>query len=831
MRRLIRFFINAPSYLRRLLFPVRHASDDLVEERWEMRCKRPKSRRFFSERGDGYTARVDEDGVELTTDRTHIFAWVDDPMYRYRNFVLTAEIELENESSFKHPTDPDHTQGAGISAAGMLFRKLDDRSFYDLLFSTAGFFRFDVVFNGNQIPLIGWTRCPGVLPNRRFLLRIVARDTRFAIFIDEDWVGEMVDDRLSAGGIAFALQNYGDRQAAGARLHTLTIDSRPVEVEAAWYRWSAVIPVDPDRRVSLARTLLEMGQFSAAGSQLRKAQSARNLSPDEQLLLATCRLESGFPERALESIDAALEADPEYVPGIVEKANVLYLENRFLDLKTHLEAHLGRFDDLPGMWNLLGNCHYALGQWADAETAYLKAIEIQNDAPLFHANLGRTLERRGDTDGAISAYATASRLLFREESYEELERILARLAELAPEHPEIASLEGKIAFHDGDLETARKRFEELVSHGTGDSSVHYLLGVIEASCKDRISANRRFERALELEEEVPIYRFRYAENRYLSGMPCEEAVEHALELGPDDPWCHNLAGLVDLDADRIESATRHFRRAHSLLEESGEITANLAEALAQSGLTEEAETLLRARADEPECANALGKLLARTERLEEAEIEFRRAIALGHDTDFRENLAAVCLETDRILEAEETLATLLETDPTASRYNLMAHVARAKGETRRAESAYLEAASSDPANPAYPANLVDLYLSTRNYDSASEILDTRLAEVRTDRVDDLRRRLHEATHQSLSCAGCGRSWSVPKDLPPQPRMRLVGELPDESPAGICGSCGRIYCIACAREHLREGRFYCEVCNEPLKLSDDRVKYLAGAYVE
>ena len=75
------------------------------------------------------------------------------------------------------------------------------------------------------------------------------------------------------------------------------------------------------------------------------------------------------------------------------------------------------------------------------------------------------------------------------------------------------------------------------------------------------------------------------------------------------------------------------------------------------------------------------------------------------------------------------------------------------------------------------------------------------------------------------CSNCGEEWVVPKKLPEQPALQLVGEPPDNMPAGKCVECGKIYCIGCVKDTLSEGRLVCLDCGARLKLSEDWMRYL------
>jgi len=90
-------------------------------------------------------------------------------------------------------------------------------------------------------------------------------------------------------------------------------------------------------------------------------------------------------------------------------------------------------------------------------------------------------------------------------------------------------------------------------------------------------------------------------------------------------------------------------------------------------------------------------------------------------------------------------------------------------------------------------------------------------------------RIRDITEEHFECAECGRKWWVPRDIPEQSQVRLYGEPPGEMPAGICPSCGRVYCVACASGHMENQRFLCASCGGPLKLSKNGLKYLALQY--
>jgi len=193
---------------------------------------------------------------------------------------------------------------------------------------------------------------------------------------------------------------------------------------------------------------------------------------------------------------------------------------------------------------------------------------------------------------------------------------------------------------------------------------------------------------------------------------------------------------------------------------------------------------------------------------------------------YKENCAAACIESDMIHRAEELLAQIEPEHPTASVYNLLGQVAALKGERVRAEISYTMGLERDPGNPDITVNLALLHRERGQHEAARDLLLSLLAERPNHlRAAVLLQRLRDERERRLSCATCGREWWVPKELSPQPALRIRGEPPSDAPAGRCPSCRNLYCVGCASAHVREMRFHCPDCDEALKLSEDSLKWL------
>jgi tetratricopeptide (TPR) repeat protein len=787
-----------------------------------------ESRPFPVSSGGHYTARYERGTYALTLRRDSYFAWEAlPPTWQCGDFVLETEMEL----------DP----GNGHSAIGVLFRRVDDENFYSFMISTRGNFRLDLLFNKHPLRLVEWTALPDAGERRagfqRPSLRIVGHGSRFSFHVDDEWVAEVDDETLPRGDIAFAAQNFAGAGAGIFRLRRIALETGPVAVEREHLRSVYYVPVNPAARLRLAETLATMGRFDPAAVQLRKGLKDREGTSRERFLLAQCYARLSLPAEALGEIEKILAKEPAYPGARLERARLLYVANRLLEARDAIAAGLadGGIEPAPAAYNLLGNAEYALGNWDRAADAYRCAIDIE-PLPLFLGNAARALERAGRAAEALPLYLRAARALFADEAFDELSLLLPRLRALAPEDPDVRGLEAKMLYREGKTEEAFTSLRALAAEGNTDSAVHYILGLILSSLHRSEEALACFRRAAELAPDFPLYHFRVAETLHLLGRDGRPALERSLSLAPDDPWANNLAGQMRLDAGDPAGAVEPLRRARTAAPGEQDIAFNLAEALSLSGRHDEALAVVAevtGAGDTAKAANLRGNIVARTGEPAEAVREYETAIRLDpENTAYKENCAAACIEIDMVHRAEELLAQVEPEHPSASVYNLLGQVAALKGERARAEMAFGRGLEMAPGDPAITVNLALVLRDGGRHEKAKSLVESLLAaRPGYARAAELLSRIRDEHEERLTCATCGREWWVPRNLPPQPALRVRGEPPASAPAGKCPRCGRVFCVGCAAEHVREMRFYCPEDGEILRLSDDGLKWLLARAVE
>ena len=123
----------------------------IAQELWVADLSQARRGRFLEASAEGYRSRYAEDALILELSRPDLFAWTEAQLYRYSDFVVEGELEFRPRGELS---------AKPYSACGFLFRYQDESNFYSVLVSDKGFFRLDVIFNGNPRPLVAWTELP-----------------------------------------------------------------------------------------------------------------------------------------------------------------------------------------------------------------------------------------------------------------------------------------------------------------------------------------------------------------------------------------------------------------------------------------------------------------------------------------------------------------------------------------------------------------------------------------------------------------------------------------------------------------------------------------------
>jgi tetratricopeptide (TPR) repeat protein len=544
---------------------------------------------------------------------------------------------------------------------------------------------------------------------------------------------------------------------------------------------------------------------------------------------------------------------------------------------------------------LLGHAYWETGDYEKAAASYDRSFERDGTNGFAAKNAANTWEVLGGKTEALDRYLRGGRAFLTRGNYGDLGTMVPKILSLGAENWEAHALAGKWAFGIEDWAMAKAEFdcsdrlrvylpvgtESTANHEepspepvasetktesldqpvpylpvgiegaanheepSPDPAVVFLRGLLLLREGKRSEALPFLEKAAAMEPEYPLFRFKVAENRFfLTGDGSDPALradlDAALTLDGENGWVWNLAAEAALAREDLEGAASSLEKAASLLGEVPAIQVNRAEILARRGSAEEALMLLEAvPGEDPEgiMANCAGNILVREGRFEEAGARYVRALVSSPgNVQYLANRASCLVALSRFGEADEMLTQAHQAGPNPVILELIAYVAAQKGEYRRAETACKAALEIDSNHAPALLTLCGIYAARFRWEEASEILrrlDTlSLDAAAVTRREELRSRLDEALNRRITCASCGRSWQVPRSPPPVKPIRLFAMPPDDLPAGSCPSCGKTWCIGCAKESVDDsGRFRCPECGRSLKLIDQGLKKLINDWAE
>jgi hypothetical protein len=275
-----------PSILRTLLFlrnifrRRKPELDAAPREKWIADFSKPKSARFDIKSESSYDAKFQKFGpkhcLTLGLKKTGCIAWVEAPNHRYSDCVIDGKIRLDVRG--------------GYGAAGVMFRMVDEGTYYSFLISSKGYFRLDVLRNGMPFPLVGWTEIPeasmaDISAGESIGFSVIACGSHIVVVIRDKWAAELKDSSILEGTVCFAAAAYEEpnpeyvviKAADGASalytaeafLESLEVESRIAEVAAQYERWSTSSAAEPLSRFRLAETFAAMDQPNAALVQIR----------------------------------------------------------------------------------------------------------------------------------------------------------------------------------------------------------------------------------------------------------------------------------------------------------------------------------------------------------------------------------------------------------------------------------------------------------------------------------------------------------------------------------------------------------------------------------
>ena len=773
------YFKNKIKNLRKSKEEIPIDYEEIVEEQWQADFSKPETCRFTAETGDGYTAAftplepagTNTDGITLEAQRKHLYAWTVNPVFRYKDVIIEADIRLPEPEKKQNRADTP-AEKAGEFAAGILFRYISQSTFYALMISDAGWVRLDAVANSTPMPLLGWVKIPcSAHPDSdrpdsdhkaetdaqgAYSIKLIANNTTITLLINGHWVACCEDDTIQAAGkIAFAIQNWETYPQVSAQFSRFSLNSVPMTVETAYTEANEFSAVPPDARISLAKTLYAMGRYVPALLQLRAAARLKDPEEADRILAGRIYFAQRMLDEAEQEFQSVLETNPSNEEAFAELGGIYYRAERYEDLQRLLQkAPKPMMSQSSFLSNLEGHLFHALGRHEEAAEAYRRAFTISPDQGLFAFHQANELYDCGKKPEAVDAYMQAARAFLQQEAYDDLAEVITILERIAPNDSRTLSIAGKYAYAVGRYDDALLKFKTACKKGSEDSADWYLYGLLLKTDEPK-EAVKAFKKACTLEPEYGLYRFRLAEALYLSNGKYQPALEQALAADPHNGWVHNLHALAALSENDIEQAEAAVAEARRLLPDEVSLLVNYLEVQRRKGqLTkclplfdiENGTADLAVERNRAAAFHALANAFADDDTCEEAQQWYYKALKLDPKnpellTDKAENDYALFL----LNEADDGLVKALDIRPSVRIYQLIASISVQKGDYARAEVTLRTGLEAFADSPDLHYDLACVYRNTKRFEQAqAQVVQLKRYET-SERVEALEKALVQDT--------------------------------------------------------------------------------------
>ena len=568
-------FIYALSNKIRQKIPLN--KENLPQDKLTINFSRTQKSPFDIKSESSYNAYLSSGSLTLALKKANCIAWVDIPQTEYRDHVIEAKLRLDSME--------------GYASAGVIFRIIDQDSYYLALVSSKGYFRLDVIKDGSPKALIAWTEISD-FDGTNISFNIITYGSYLIFIINDKWEGEITDDSISKGRIGFALASYeaADSGETGytckAWLDYFTVNTQVKAVEEQYKKWTDDSNINAESRLRLAETFAVMGKSSKALDQIKRAWERRDKAigsmsvsytevrtKKELLLAARMSFDLAQYNEAEEFIDLILEQWPESNEGKTahaEKIKILNELNKFGELKEFMLKYSNKLDKNIDYYTILARCCWELKEYNESAQAWNEAYRINNENGVYAANAANALELTGKPEEALALFLEAGKIFLKQDNQAELSALIPRISALGGKNHEARTLVGKWAFSIEDYKSCAAEFKSaeklrcaLTPRPKADPALYYLWGLILSLKGKSKEAVRLFERAVKLAPNYGLFRFKLAEQKLANGDNDPKLADEfklALKNMDNDtaPEMANHAGNLLLNAGDARNAKYFF---------------------------------------------------------------------------------------------------------------------------------------------------------------------------------------------------------------------------------------------------------------------------------
>ncbi|MCZ6801044.1 MAG: tetratricopeptide repeat protein [Nitrospirae bacterium] len=250
---------------------------------------------------------------------------------------------------------------------------------------------------------------------------------------------------------------------------------------------------------------------------------------------------------SISHFEKALEGNPAFVQALTQLVTVHVRQGREEQARTRVLAQIQQVPDNPLMYNLLGGMWVQNKDMEKAESAFKRAIELDNSLQVTYMNLAELYRRDNRLDEAIKEYEKA---LSKNPENISAHLMLGMIAEQGQEfdnakshyeatlkiNPNFAPAANNLAWiiseHDGNLDVALSHAQTARAQQPNDPHIADTLGWIYYKKNAYLKATSLLKEAAEKLQDNPVVHYHLGMAQWKKGNPegAEKALKGALRM-------------------------------------------------------------------------------------------------------------------------------------------------------------------------------------------------------------------------------------------------------------------------------------------------------------
>ena len=474
--------------------------------------------------------------------KPNCIAWIDIPENEYQDQIIEAKFRLDSLG--------------GYAAAGIVFRIMDEDSYYMALVSSKGYFRLDVVKNNSPQTLLAWTEISdfnGININ----MNIITYGTSLILIVNGKWLGEVNDNSIISGRLGFALASYEESKewtaesrecVCKAMLDYISVDTQFSVIEDSYKKWTNDSNINAEYRLRLAETFAVMNDPIRAMDQINRAWKRRDevirsvsaatsevRTKKELLLAARMSFRLGQFNEAEEFIDLILDQWPDSPEGKLaysEKLMIMNELNRFTELKKFAVKYSLKIEKDINYYTVIGRCYWNLKKYKESAEAWDKAVEIDSENGVYLIHAANAHEFANFRKKALRRFINAGKIFLNQDNNAGLVALMPKLSTLGRNNWEARAIIGKWAFSTEDYDKSAEEFSAanelrcaLKPRPKADPALFYLWGLVYFIKGKNKAAIRLLEKAVKLAPDYELFSTKLEEIKSAYGEIPAENIE------------------------------------------------------------------------------------------------------------------------------------------------------------------------------------------------------------------------------------------------------------------------------------------------------------------